>query len=437
MKSFHRLLATAVVLLLAVAAAPSAWAVDIQRVVSPGGIEAWLVDESAVPVIAMSFAFAGGSAQDPADKPGVANMVSGLLDEGAGDLDSAAFQSRLNDSSIELSFDAGADAFLGTMRTLATNRDEAAHLLKLALSSPRFDAEPVERIRAQIVAGIRSNARDPEDVASHALMAAAFPDHPYGRPDVGTEASVGAITVDDLKAFHAKTIARDNLKIAVVGAVDAATLAPLLDQIFGDLPAKADLKPVPEVAIAGPERRDIDMAIPQTIIRFAGKGLKRDDPDFIAASVVNYILGGGTFSSRLYSAVREKRGLAYSVSTGLSTFDHTGLLTGGTSTRADQSDAVVALIREEMARFAADGPTADELEKAKSYITGSYAIRFNTSSQIASQLLAIQRDNLGIDYSERRTGLIAAVTLDDARRVAKRLFGGDDFVIVRVGPPES
>jgi zinc protease len=431
-----RRLAASFAFLLAAGTA-AAEAAEIQRVVSPGGIEAWLVEEDAVPVVAVSFAFVGGAAQDPADKPGVANMVSGLLDEGAGDLDSATFQSKLDEYSIELSFDAGPDAFYGRFRTLAENREEAAKLVKLALGAPRFDSEPVERIRAQIFASLRNDDRDPESVADRTLMETAFPGHPYGRPTDGTEQSVAAITVDDLKAFRDHTFARDNLKIAVVGAIDAATLGRLLDEMFGDLSAKADLKPVPEVAVAGPARKDVTMAIPQAVIQIAGNGMKREDPDFIAASVVNQILGGGTFSSRLYSSIREKRGLAYSVSTGLSAYDHAGMVSGQTSTRADQSDKVIGLMQDEMARLAADGPTEDELAKAKSYITGAYAIRFTTSSQIAGQLLAIQMDNLGKDYPERRNSLIAAVTLDDARRVAKRLFGGDRFVVVRVGPPAS
>ena len=412
-------------------------ATEIQRVVSPHGIEAWLVEDDTVPLVALSFAFAGGAAQDPAGRPGVANMVSGLLDEGAGDLDSQAFQGALDNSSIELSFDAGRDAFYGSVRTLLDDRDQAARLLKLALTKPRFDHEPVERIRAQVLAGIRSSARDPDNVASDALMAAAFPNHPYGRPVEGTPDSVAAVTVDDLKAYFAKTIARDNLKIAVVGAIDARRLGDLLDAVFGDLPAKAELRPVAETAPAAPGAVDVTMAIPQTIIQFASKGLKRNDPDFVTASVADYILGGGSFASRLYDQVREKRGLAYSVSLGLQPMDHAGAIIGSTSTRADQAGSVVSLVKSEMDRFAADGPTAEELAKAKSYLIGSYALRFNTSTKIANQLLSIELNDLGIDYIDRRNALIAGVGLDDIRRVAKRLFGGSDLIVVRVGPPAT
>jgi zinc protease len=306
----------------------------------------------------------------------------------------------------------------------------------LALTEPRFDVEPVERLRARIAAGIRSDEFDPDSVAGEALIEAAFPDHPYGRPVEGTLDSVAAITIDDLRSFHRKIVARDNLRIAVVGTIDAAALARLLDDVFGSLPAKADLTPVPDTEPELSERVDVVMNIPQTVLSLAGKGITRNDPDFIPASVATLILGGGGLSSRLYEEVREKRGLAYSVGLGLRAYDHAGLVVGGTKTRADQADNVIALIEAEIARFASEGPTEEELAKAKGYLIGNYALRFTTSTRIAGQLLAIQLDDLGIDYIDRRSDLIAAVTVDDVRRVAKRLFSGD-MIVVRVGQAAS
>ncbi|HZP19538.1 MAG TPA: pitrilysin family protein [Bauldia sp.] len=417
--------------------ASGASAMNIDRVVSPHGIEAWLVHDDTVPLIAMSFAFTGGASQDPAGRPGVANMVSGLLDEGAGDLDSQAFQAALDDSSIELSFDAGRDTLSGDLRTLIEDRDQAAHLLHLALTAPRFDSEPVERIRAQILSGIKRGAHDPNTVANDALMTASFPGHPYGRPVRGTEESVGAIAVGDLRQWTQRNMARDNLKVAVVGAIDSAALGKFLDEIFDGLPAKAEQAPVADAIPAIAPQINIEMSIPQTVIRIGGKGLKRDDPEFIPATVASYILGGGGFESRLYGEVREKRGLAYSVSLGLVPFNHAGAIFGSTSTRADQASDVVALIQSEVKRFAEDGPTEAELAAAKSYLTGSYALRFNTSGKIADELLSMQLDNLGIDWIDKRNAAINAVTIDDVRRVARRLFGSGDLTIVRVGEPST
>jgi len=422
--------------------APLAWAgqagaIEIEHVVSPKGIEAWLVEEHTVPVIAMSFAFEGGAAQDPGGKAGVAYMLSGLLDEGAGPLDSRAFQTALDEYSIGLGFDSSRDTFSGSLSTLSENRDEAVRLVRLALTEPRFDPEPVERVRSQVLTGIKASERDPGEIASRAMMEAVFGGHPYADPNEGTAESVAAITADDLRAFRSKIFARDNLKVAVVGDIDAATLGPMLDEIFGDLPVKANRVGIPDMAPREAETIDVPMAIPQAIIQIAGNGIKRDDPDFIAASVASYILGGGGPASRLYREIREERGLAYSVWLGLIPLDHAGLWFVSTSTRADQADTVVELIEEEIARFAEEGPTEQELADAKAYLIGSYPLRFDTSDAIAEQLLAIQLDDLGLDYVNRRNGLIAAITIDDIRRASKRLFGSDDRIVVRVGAPET
>jgi len=420
-----------------VALAGPAGAVDIQRIVSPKGVEAWLVEEHAVPVIAVSFAFEGGSAQDPVDRPGVAYMLSGLLDEGAGDLDSRAFQTALDDHSIDLSFDASRDVFSGSLRTLSDNRDEAVRLARLALTEPRFDAEPVERIRSQILTRIRAGERDPGEIANREMMQAVFGGHPYADPNEGTLDTVATIAVEDLTAYKDKILARDNLKVAIVGDIDAAEAGKMLDALFGDLPAEADRIEVAEVGPRTAQAIDVTLPIPQAVIQIAGNGLKRDDPDFITASVASYILGGGSFSSRLYTEIREKRGLAYSVWLGLIPLDHAGLWFVSTSTRSDKADEVVSLIEDEIGRFAEEGPTEQELADAKAYLIGSYPLRFDTSSAIADQLLAIQLEDLGIDYVDRRNDLIAAVTIEDIRRVSKRLFAGDDRVVVRVGTPQS
>jgi len=414
--------------------ATAAEATTVQHIVSPGGIEAWLVEEEAVPLVTMNFAFKGGATQDPPEKPGVANLLSGMLDEGAGDLDSEAFQAKLDDLSVEMSFEAGREAFFGSLRTLVETRDEAFSLLKLALTAPRYDEEPLARIKNQVETGIRRGSSDPDELAARSLAAAMFPDHPYGRPVEGTVESVAAITKDDLELFRGASFARSNLRIVVVGAIDAKTLGPLLDATFGSLPENPFLRPVPETTPAAPGLVDVDFSTPQAVIRFAGAGVKRDDPDFIPAYVANHILGGGGFSSRLYTEVREKRGLAYSVSTGLAAYDHAGAYFGGTATRVDRGNEALALIEEEIRRLAIEGPTEAELEQAKHYLIGSFALRFDTSARIAGQLLSYYLDGLGIDYIDRRNELFAAVTIEDVRRAARRIFGAGPGVVVRVGP---
>ena len=434
-----RRLVLALMSLALVSAAPDASrAAKIERIVTPAGIEVWLVRDETLPMFSMEFGFRGGATQDPEDKAGVANLAASLLDEGAGDLDARAFHERLEARAIGLHFTAVRDTLRGSLRTLAENRDEAFELLRLALSAPRFDAEAVERMRAGVLATLRRRSTQAAEIASERWFARAFAGHPYGRPVHGTLDSVPRINVEDLRSYVRKVLARSTLKIAVVGAIDAATLATLVDRAFGALPVKPNLVPVAEALPQGLGSREVvDLDVPQTVIAFGGIGLKRSDPDFIPAYVLNHILGGGSFSSRLYREVRERRGLAYSVYSYLAPLDHAGLFMGGVSTRNDRAAESLAVIVAEIKRIAAEGPSADELEKAKNFLIGSYALRFDTSAKIASQLLEIQLEDLGIDYVDRRNGLIAAVTAEDVRRAAARFLTDDRLLVMLVGRPQG
>jgi len=424
-------------LIAALVIAPVAQAMTIERIVSPAGIEAWLVRESATPLVAMAYSFHGGASQDSADKSGLANLAADLLDEGAGDLDGKTFHERLENHAIELSFRVGRDYFSGNLRTLNEHRGEAFDLLHLALSAPRFDAEAVERVRLQELSNLRRATTSPNELASKNWWQTAFPDHPYGRETQGSLDTLPRVSADDMRDYVRRVFARNELKIAIVGDVDAAAAGALIDRAFASLPASNDLKPVPQAVAQGMGRRIvIPVNVPQAVITFGGPGIARNDPDFMAAYVVNHILGGGSMSSRLYREVREKRGLAYGVSDNLIWFRRAAVLLGGTATRADRTGDALAIIEQEMRRMAETGPTADELAQAKSFLKGSYALGLDTSSKIAAQLVQIQTDNLGIDYIQRRGGLIDAVTVDDAKRVAKRLYGSGLLVTI-AGEPKG
>ncbi|WP_245454296.1 M16 family metallopeptidase [Aquabacter cavernae] len=410
----------------------------ITRVVSPGGIEAWLVREKTLPLIAMEFAFMGGAAQDPKGKPGIASLTASLLDEGAGDLTAAAFHQAVADKAMEIGFDANRDDLRGSLRTLSENKDAAFDLLRLAVTQPRFDTEAVERIRAAQLAALRRRSTDPNSIASETWFARAFPDHAYGRPVDGSLATVPTITREDLAAFAKRTMARDNLKVAVVGDISPEDLGRVLDHVFGALPAKADLVPITDVAPKGIGTVDVvPLDVPQSVVLMGSTGLKRQDKDFIPAYVLNHILGGSAFSSRLFKEVREARGLAYSVYSYQVALDHAGLWFAGTATKNERAGESIRIIGEEFAKILAEGPTKEELDEAKSYLTGSYALRFDTSSKVAGQLLQIQIDDLGIDYIDKRNALIQAVTLDDLKRAAKRLTDAKDALTVVVGRPQG
>ncbi|MBZ9654116.1 insulinase family protein [Phyllobacterium sp. 2063] len=412
-------------------------AVEIKEVVSPKGIRAWLVQDDFVPLISLRFSFKGGSAQDPKGKDGLANLMTGLFDEGAGDFNSDSFQEQLDDVGAEMSFNADDDRINGSMRMLADKRDAAVDLLALAVTQPRFDQAPTDRIRQQIVAGIKASERDPNTIAGRKFAEALYGDHPYARRSDGTEQSLGTITRDDLVSFHKRNFARDNLIVGVVGSISPEDLAPLLDKVFGDLPEKAQLEPVSDAKLGFGQTTRFDYVLPQTSISMVYPGVRRQDPDFFPAYIMNHILGGGTFSSRIYNEVREKRGLAYSAGSNLINRDHMAALMVSTATRADRANETLQILKTEIARMAKEGPTAEELAEAKKYLVGSYAVNnLDSSSAVASTLLGLQDENLGRDYIDKRADLINAVTLEQVKAVAGKLLETDPAVLI-VGPPQS
>jgi zinc protease len=353
-------------------------------------------------------------------------------------LDSDAFQIKLDDAGAEMRFGAGNDTIYGSMRMLADQKDEAFALLRMAIEEPRFDQGPVDRIRAQILTGIKASARDPDTVAGLKWKEALHGDHPYARPDEGTEESLSRITRDDLKTFHEAMFARANLTVAMVGAIDAAQTKQVLDQLFGGLPEKPSLKPVGQSDWNLGQEIRVKYDLPQTSLQLAYPGVPRDAPDFFAAYLMNEILGGGAFTSRLFEEVRDKRGLAYSISSGLMNATHSSTLVVGTATRSDRAAETLAVIREVVARMAADGPTEEELAAVKKYVIGAYPINnLDSSSAIAGTLVSLQEDDLGIDYMQNRAALINAVTLDEVRQAARKLLTSEPTIMI-VGPaPEG
>ncbi len=413
-------------------------AMEIKQVKSPGGIEAWLVESHQVPLLALRFAFGGGSSQDPDGKAGVANFTSGMLDEGAGDLDSAAFQERMEDIAMRLSFEDARDSFYGSVQTLTKNRDDAMELLRLAITQPRFDQDALDRIRRQLLANIAYEKRSPDRLASRTWFETAFPGHPYGTSPRGSEETISSITRDDLEAFRKSTFAKDNLKIVAVGDITEDELGKLLDKVFGELPETASLKPVAQTEpVKGGRLKVVEMDVPQSAAVFGMGGLPRKDPDFMAAFVLNHILGGGGFSAILMEEVREKRGLAYSVYSYLNPMDYGAVYMGSVATKNDSIAESLDIIRKELSRIAEEGVSEEDLKNAKSYLTGSYALRFDTNSKIASQLLGILVEDMGVDYVDKRNEMVEALTVEDLKRAAKRFLNPEDLIVVVVGQPKG
>jgi zinc protease len=420
------------------AVAMASRAEHVQRIVTPGGLTAWLVESYAVPLVAVEFAMRGGAAQDPADKPGLAALLAGTLDEGAGPYDARGFHHAIEEHAIHLGFGADRDSFSGHLQTLSRNLDKAFELLKLALTDARLDAADVVRIRNQFAAELKRDLNDPDAMAAKAFREAAFPNHPYGRPVRGALGSIESLMREDLIALRERLFATKDLKIAVVGAIDAQTLSRKLDEVFGAFARDNDLAPVPDIEVSNVGlRKIIDLDVPQTTIRFGRPGVTKKDPDYFAVVVANHILGGGTFTARLFREVREKRGMAYSVYSQLNEYDHCPMLIGAAATRNERAAEALAVIEEQVRDFAEHGPTEDELDKARKYLIGSYALRFDTSTKIASQLVNLQLDDLEPSYLDERNGRIAAVGLEDCKHAAKKLLDDGGLLVTMAGRPAS
>jgi zinc protease len=428
----------ALVFLLGLAAAPAAQAMKIEPVKSPGGITAWLVEDHSIPVVSANIAFRGGAALDPDDKAGLATFAASLLDEGAGELDNTAFQTRVEDLAATLNFDAGQDMMTAQLRTLSGNVGPVFDLLRLALTAPRFDDAPVARVRAEMLDALARDRHQPNAIAGRLWWQKEFAGNPYARSTHGTPESIEHITQEDLHGLVRDRFAKDALVVAVVGDITPAALAPLLDKTFGALPEHAVPDKLPDV-VAHPLNDTVvaNLPVPQSVVIFGQRGIKRDDPDWYAGLVVLDILATGGLTSRLALQVREQRGLAYSISASPIPLQHSGIILGQVGSQNARVAQAIDLIRSEWRKMRDEGPTAKELADAKTYLTGSFPLSLDSTNRIAATLLSIQIDHLGIDYLDRRDALINKVTLADAKRVAKRLLDPDDLFFVVVGSPEN
>lgn len=424
-------------LLALMATLPARAATDVVEVTSPGGITAWLVQETSIPMIAFNLHFEGGAALDPQDKLGATNMMVSLLEEGAGDLDSLGFATRREELATRLRFRAGRDGISVSATVLSEFRDESLALLGLALKQPSFAPEAITRARAQIFSNIRAAETSPNTIASRAFARRAFPDHPYSRSVDGTLETVAALTREDLAAAHTRSLALNQLTIGVVGDITPQDLGPVLDRLFSGLPEAGPTLPPPTAALDAAETIVIDFDAPQSVVSFGHSGIARDDPDFIAAYVANQILGAGGYGSRLTEEVREKRGLTYGISSYLSPARLGSVFAGSVSSANNRVAEAIEVLRAEWARMDRDGITEQELADAKRYLTGAYPLRFDGNGPIASILVGLQREDLPIDYIANRNGLIEALTLEEVNRVAARILKPEALRVVVVGRPEG
>jgi len=419
------------------AAVPLRAEIDITEVTSPGGIDAWLVEEESIPFVALELRFKGGASLDAPGKRGATNLMVGLLEEGAGDLESREFAERAEALAASFEFDVGDDAVSISARFLTENQDEALALLRDAITQPRFDQTAIDRVKAQIVSSIRSDAQDPDSIVGEQFDQMVFGDHPYGSSIEGTEESLAALTREDLLAAHQGALARDRVHVGAAGDISAEELAEVLDKLLADLPETGAPQPADVDVETEAGVTVVPFDVPQSVAIFGHEGIARDDPDFFAAYVLNEILGGGGFEARLMEEVREKRGLTYGVYSYLVPKDHAELYLGRVSSANDRIAEAIDVIRDEWEKMAENGVTQEELDSAKTYLTGAYPLGFDGNRPNANILVGMQMDDLPVDYVNTRNDKVRAITLEDIQRVAARVLRPEELRFVVVGQPDG
>lgn len=426
-----------VISLIACLFAAPLWAVEIQEVTSPGGIKGWLVEDRSIPFVALDIRFQGGASLDAPGKRGAINLMSALLEEGTGDLDARGFAEATEGLAAHYGFEVGDDSVTITARMLTENRDKAVDLLRRAITEPSFPQDAIDRVRGQVISGIQSDLKDPETIASRRFSSLAFGDHPYGSARDGTVETVSLLTQEDIFAAHRATLARDRLFVGASGDISAEDFGLLMDQLLGDLPETG--APFPERAEYALEGgvTIIPFETPQSVAVFGQAGITRQDPDFFPAYILNHILGGAGFESRLMNEVREKRGLTYGIGTYLVPKDLGELYLGQVASANDRIAEAIEVTRQEWKKAAEEGVSEEELTRAKTYLTGAYPLRFDGNSRIAGILAGMQMIGLGVEYINTRNAQIEAVTNADIRRVAKRLLQPENLRFVVVGQPEG
>ncbi len=430
-----RIFLTCILLMLA----PNAFAAKVQEIKTPAGFTVWLVEEHSLPIITASVNFTGsGDAYDPAGKEGRTNLAASLLMEGAGDKDSKAFSAALEEDAIRLNIGTDDDAVGAMLSTLSENKDRAFSMLADALIRPRFDADAVARARSKMQVLLVEQDAAPSYKLSRAFQENLYGKHPYARMGIGTKESLEALTTEDFRDYTKRYITRENIIISVVGDTTPAEISALLDKNLSALPAHyAPDSSVAEVQVpSAPDMKIIKHTMPQTMVAFGLAGMKRDDPDYIAGYVMNYILGGSGLSSRLAKEIRVKRGLTYGVNTQLAPKKYTGVWRGMFSTQNAQAKNALAALNEVLAATKKNAVTEEELADAKAYLTGSFMLDLSSNQEVANFLTMMQTQKLGSEYLEKRNSLIEKVTLADVKRVTLRLIDPARLRVVMVGNPE-
>ena len=412
----------------------------IEKTTLANGLKVIVIEHHELPVVAFRMVFKTGSAGDPKGKAGLADLTAGLLRKGTESRTATQIAEEIDFVGGSLGAGSGRDATYANCRVLKKHFEVGLDLLSDIILNPAFADEEIERLRKQTLAGIKQQKDDPGSVAEEKFREFLFGDHPYGRPSEGTETSVAALTRDDIVSFHRDCYVPNNAILAVVGDVKPKEAIKAVKAKFSGWKGAQIAPPgyVQPPAIEGYRILLVDKPdLTQTYIRIGHLGVKRDNPDYFALKVMNYILGGGGFSSRMMDEIRSQRGLTYGIGCNFDYNKLRGAYTVSTFTRNDSTAAAIRAIIEQIENFRAGGVTDKELEDTKSFYTGYFPLQLETPSQIASQILNVELYDLGEDYLKSYRRNINAVTQEDVQRVAQKYLDPKNLKLVVVSKAEQ
>jgi zinc protease len=405
-----------------------------EREILPNRAVLLVAERPAIPIVVLRVSVPAGSVHDPADGLGLANLTATLLTRGTTRRSGPELDRAIEFVGGSLEAGAGRDGATVTLSVLKKDLSLGLDLLAEVLQQPVFPPDELARKVADIQGALRRSEQSPETLAGRALGPMIFPGHPYGRPSAGTIESVGKLTREQVIAFYRLHYRPDGASIVAVGDVTVVEIRQaLMQRLSGWSAPPSALPPVPKPApTARAETRTIKRDLSQTTVLLGRPSIRQDDPDYFPLAVATYVLGGGS-ASRLYTRVREERGLAYSVYSTVQPGRYGSSYVVSLQTRTDSVALAVQLAREEMARIGREPIAEAELELAKSYLIGSFPLRLDTSGKLAGFLGAVEENGLGLDYPDRYRERIGRVTVADVRRVAAKYLDPGTFSSVMVG----
>ncbi len=408
----------------------------IQEIISPRyGIRAYLLEDSSNPIISLGFLFtAAGRRAEEKGQAGLAGLTAAILPEAAGNLKSAEFKEKMESYAISIGYSSDKDDFSGHLLTVKEYAPIAFDMLKDTLIAPRVDRTDLKRLKKQMLALLDSQVENPSQQLSLTANRELFGTHPYGANPLGIKEDIERLSSKDIKKYAASHLGRSNLIVGIAGDMTAAEAAEMLDNVFGALPAEGAAD---DTAIVKPDLSGgfsyHNAELPQSMAYVAAEGTRRNATDFYPLYIANYILGGSGLNSRLNLAAREKEGLTYGIYTGISVPDKTALIIGGFSATPENFSRVVEIFSHEWKLMGEKGVSSRELEEAKNYLIASNNLRFADITNISNMLVYMQKENLGIDFLQKRNQYVAQVTLEQVNRASARYFRPENLKIISLG----